>query len=401
LHNYPAIKAAKMTAITALEPLIPDTVQELDDLALELVAAANGFASRLNPIMRSSVGTLVRSMNCYYSNLIEGHNTHPVDINRALAGDYSNEPEKRNLQLEARAHIEVQLIIDAGAMPFPVLSVEAIKWIHREFCQRLPAELLNVVDEKSGKTEVIVPGEFRTRMVKVGRHIPPEPEALPALMARLVEGYSARHLSKLQKLSAVGASHHRFAWIHPFLDGNGRVSRLFSHAILRELGVGSELWSVSRGLAREVENYKSLLAAADSPRRGDLDGRGNLSMKALIEFSTFFMRSCLDQVRFMEQLMEPHELMTRMEIWCAEEIAAQRLPKGSWNLLREAVIAGEFSRSETTQLTGYQERQARTVLSALLDRGLLVSPSPKGKLRLSFPEDVVERWLPRLYRVTA
>jgi len=48
-------------------------------------------------------------MNCYYSNLIEGHETHPRDIDRALAKDYAKEPKKRSLQLEAVAHIDSEL----------------------------------------------------------------------------------------------------------------------------------------------------------------------------------------------------------------------------------------------------------------------------------------------------
>lgn len=207
-------------------------------------------------------------------------------------------------------------------------------------------------------------------------------------------------LSRVQRIVAVGASHHRLLWIHPFLDGNGRVTRLLSHAILRELGVGSELWSVSRGLAREVETYKALLMAADEPRRGDLDGRGNLTEAGLFRFCEFFLQSCLDQVKFMESLMEPRELLNRMEVWTEEEIRAKRLPKGSWPLLREAVLVGEFARTQADSLTGYQERQARTVLGILIDRGLLVSPTPRSKVRLGFPIDVVDRWLPRLYPVT-
>ncbi|BCH05663.1 hypothetical protein MesoLj131b_76620 (plasmid) [Mesorhizobium sp. 131-2-5] len=390
-----------MTDIAAMEPMFPEVGRDLEDLVVDLVESASAFGGRLNPIMRASVGDLVRSMNCYYSNLIEGHNTHPVDIDRALAGDYSQEPQKRNLQLEARAHIEVQALIDRGEMPYPVVSVEGIRWIHGEFCARLPDDLLWVTDPQSDQRERVEPGALRTHHVKVGRHIAPEPEALERLLNRFAEAYASSRLSKVQRLISVGASHHRLVWIHPFMDGNGRVSRLFSHALLREYGVGSELWSVSRGLAREVQAYKDLLQAADEPRRGDLDGRGNLSASGLSRFCTFFLRSCLDQVRFMETLMEPNELLNRMEIWCNEEISARRLPKGSWPLLREGVISGEFPRSQAEALTGYQERQARSVLSALLDRGLLLSHSPKGKLRLGFPIEVVERWLPRLYPVGA
>lgn len=164
------------------------------------------------------------------------------------------------------------------------------------------------------------------------------------LIARFVEAYSFKMLSKLQKIIGAGASHHRLAWIHPFLDGNGRVSRLFSHTLLRELGIGSELWSVSRGLARNVTDYKRF-AQADQPRRGDLDGRGNLTQAGLTEFTIFFLSCCLDQVTFMEELLKPEELLNRVEVWCNEEIQMQRLPKGSWPLLREAILAGEFSRS--------------------------------------------------------
>ncbi|MBO0614192.1 MAG: hypothetical protein RL122_2157 [Pseudomonadota bacterium] len=77
----------------------------LSDLALELAMQAASFRSSLPKVIHAALADLVRSMNCYYSNLIEGHHTHPVDIERALHNDYSLNPEKRNLQLEAKAHI--------------------------------------------------------------------------------------------------------------------------------------------------------------------------------------------------------------------------------------------------------------------------------------------------------
>src|SRR6185437_6654834 len=63
-----------------------------------------------------SLADLMRAMNCYYSNLIEGHDTHPVDIERALKNDYSQDRRKRDLQIEAKAHIDVQRWIDQGAL---------------------------------------------------------------------------------------------------------------------------------------------------------------------------------------------------------------------------------------------------------------------------------------------
>ena len=381
-----------------MEPLLPeDQKGQLADLATEIVAKASTLKGKLNPVMQESAGALVRSMNCYYSNLIEGHNTHPIDIDRALTGDYSNEPEKRNLQLEAKAHIDVQAQIDTGKAPSPVTTTDFIQWVHRTFCEQLPPELLVVKDPKTGREEKVVPGEFRESYVKVGRHVAPEPSALPPLLERFSNFYGDEKLPKIKKIIGVAASHHRLLWIHPFADGNGRVARLFSHAFLRELGIGSSLWSVSRGLARTVEQYKAALQEADEPRRGALDGRGNLTQAGLESFCSYFLKSCVDQVDFMDNLLEPAELLRRMEIWCEEETRANKLPKGSWSLLREAVMAGKFERGKAPDLTGYQERQARTVLNKLIDFGLLVSPTSRSDVRLGFPIAVVDRWFPRLY----
>lgn len=86
----------------------------LVDEAFTLTVEANQLAGRVNPVLRASIEDLVRSMNCYYSNLIEGHDTHPRDIDRALANDFAEEPKRRELQQEAVAHIHVQRLINSG-----------------------------------------------------------------------------------------------------------------------------------------------------------------------------------------------------------------------------------------------------------------------------------------------
>src|SRR6266576_2736705 len=88
----------------------------LTDLAVELVENAAGFRRSLPESLVTSLADLVRAMNCYYSNLIEGHDTHPVDIERALKNDYSKDPRKRDLQLEAKAHVTAQTWIDGGGL---------------------------------------------------------------------------------------------------------------------------------------------------------------------------------------------------------------------------------------------------------------------------------------------
>ena len=159
------------------------------------------------------------------------------------------------------------------------------------------------------------------------------------------------------------------------------------------------MWSIARGLARRSTEYKRLLMAADGPRRGDLDGRGALSQGALIDFCSFFLECCLDQVRYMREMLEPSELQRRIELYVRDEEDAERLPKRSFALLREALLAGELDKGRIPRLIDVSERTARRVTSALVEKRLLVSGSHKAPLRLGFPVDVVERWFPRLYPV--
>jgi hypothetical protein len=384
----------------AAEPFMPsDGVAVLENLAFDLAREASELSAQLHPVVRSAVAELVRSMNCYYSNLIEGHHTHPRDIDRALAADYSSDAHRRDLQLEARAHVEVQRIIDGrlNELPRPSAASAFTEWTHREFCQRLPESLLVVETPDTGERISVVPGQLRSRTVAVGRHIAPAPEDLEPFMLRFEQAYAATRLTKTRQVIAVAAAHHRFLWIHPFLDGNGRVARLMSHAMLLEIGIGSALWSVSRGLARHSVDYKRLLMAADEPRRNDLDGRGALSESALTEFCRFFLETCLDQVRFMRELLDPTELQRRMELYVCDEESAGRLPARSYVILREALLVGEVERGRVPKLIDASERTARRVVAELVDKRLLVSRSHKAPLRLGFPIDVVERWFPRLY----
>src|SRR3954454_10100241 len=108
---------------------------DLADLAIELTQKSAGFRRSLPPSLLASLADLVRAMNCYYSNLIEGHDTHPVDIERALKNDYSRDARKRDLQLEARAHITVQRWIDEGGIAGRATAAATVLELHRRFCE--------------------------------------------------------------------------------------------------------------------------------------------------------------------------------------------------------------------------------------------------------------------------
>ena len=395
--------------IHRMTPLMPEEADELQDLALEVLQKSATLGNRQHSATLNTLRELLRIINSYYSNLIEGHNTHPHDIVRAMQKEYDSEPAKRNLQMESVAHITVQRNIEKKLpeeLEANVAGQEFLCTIHREFYRQLPEEFRVMTDPETGKECLIVPGELREESVKVGYHKPPGYDSLQAFLDRFGEFYAPdRHHGSL-KLVAASAAHHRLMWIHPFLDGNGRVTRLFTEAYFYRIPVyGFGLWSVSRGLARRNVAYKSALAGADAPRRNDLDGRGNLSNEGLIHFCRFFLEVCLDQVEYMGGLLRLEELVERIRRYVELRSSGmipgptgeRKLRTESARMLQEILVKGEAARGLIIAVSGLKERTGRTLLGQLIEEGLLLSDTPKGDVRLGFPIHAAGWFFPDLY----
>lgn len=395
---------------TQMEPLLPAGASDLEDLAREVVARSAALGGLLHPVTRGTVAELLRLVNSYYSNRIEGHSTHPVDIERAMREDYSRDPAKRDLQLESLAHIHCQRELEARLDAEPGLNAaggDFLQWLHRTFYERLPDRLREVRDEDTGEVVTVVPGELRGRQVRVGRHVGPKAEALGAFLERFASFYRTGAFHGVTPLIAAAAAHHRLMWIHPFLDGNGRVARLYTDACFRQLPLrGYGLWNVSRGLARRRADYLAALTWADAPRRNDYDGRGNLSDEGLARFCRFFLEVCLDQCAFMGEMLRLDTLLARVEGY-VQGRALKALPgptpespalkREASHMLQEVLLRGEMARGDVLRVSGMAERTGRDLLGQLLREGLLVSDSPKGRVRLGIPTRVAGVWFPDLY----
>lgn len=372
---------------------------ELTELVFELAKRSTAFRASLPRGLAEPLAEFVRSMNCYYSNLIEGHNTHPVDIERALNNDFSKNPKKRDLQLEAKAHIEVQRWIDEGGLLGRENAAASISEIHARFTRLLPDELRWVENPDTLERIPVVPGEMRTREARVGTHIAVSPGALPRFMRRFEERYA--DLANFEAILAVGPAHHRLLYIHPFADGNGRVTRLASCAVLlRALDTGG-LWSIARGLARREKEYKAHLSNCDQVRQSDRDGRGHLSEMALNAFAKFFLEVCVDQVKFMEVLMQPKALRDRILSWSEEEIKYGRLPERAPRVLDAILFKGSLPRSEVASVVGQSARSATNITNALCGAGIIRSSGARADWQLSFPAKLAPRIAPGLFPETS
>ncbi len=392
-----------------MTPLLPEEADDLHDLALEVLQKSAALGNRQHPVTLDTLRELLRIINSYYSNLIEGHNTHPHDIARAMQKEYDSEPAKRNLQMESVVHITVQKDMERKLWEEPEVNMtgrEFLCHLHREFYRQLLEEFRVVTNPETGKESLVVPGELREESVKVGYHKPPEPGSLKAFLDCFGEFYAPHNHHGALKLVAAVAAHHRLMWVHPFLDGNGRVARLFTEAYFHRIPVhGFGLWSVSRGLARRNVDYKSALSRADAPRRNDLDGRGHLSNEGLIYFCRFFLEVCLDQVEYMGGLLRLEELIERVRRYVELRNSGmipgpaleKRLRAESARMLQEVLVKGEAARGTVVAASGLKERTGRSLLGQLIGEGLLVSDTPKGDVRLGFPIHAAGWFFPDLY----
>lgn len=374
------------------EPLLPQSgLESMRERARAVAAQSSRLGSAAHPDTIASLRELLREMNSYYSNRIEGQGTHPRNIARALRRDFSDKPDVARLQRVAIAHIEAERALEvAVAGGARVLTSDFVRLAHREIYSRLEVE-----DRLTPEGRVIEPGLWRDDRREVGRHEPPLPEALPAFLSRFDEFYG-KDAAREDPLITIAAAHQRMAWIHPFIDGNGRACRLQTHAALWPMSSG--LWSVSRGLARKRDEYYERLDAADSPRQGDLDGRGNLSERELRSWCEWFVGVCDDQVAFMAGLMELGGMKKRIEALVTFRAAHDKQMRTEAVLpLYHLFLAGPTPRGEFQQMTGLESRTARKLLSRLLETGLVTSESHVAPVRLAFPLDALQFLLPGLY----
>lgn len=392
----------QMETASRIEPCLLDVIDSATaDRATELVWKAAQLGKNIHPKTANSLADLVRITNCYYSNLIEGHKTKPLDIERALAEDFDQSGRIRHLQVEARAHVRLQKALDDRYLSGELLkpwTISFIKDLHRDFYQDASDEMLYIKSDV--QSFYMIPGEFRSQSmhdVVIGAHYPPSSQVVDAFMQYFESKYCMEPMRMHSRVIAMAAAHHRFNYIHPFPDGNGRVSRLMSHAMGHYAGVGANgLWSVSRGVSRGLAGemtYKQIMSHADRQRQGDLDGRGNLSRKALTDFVNWFLDVCIDQIVFMDTLYDFKSMEHRLDKY----VKIHQLRDEASHILKCVWRYGEVARGEAVSATGLGERTGRTVLASLLEKGILRSDTVKGPVSLRFPVESNDIFFPRLF----
>ncbi|MBN2992683.1 Fic family protein [Pseudomonas cedrina subsp. fulgida] len=379
---------------------------DLQDAVVELGRLDAALNANIPTPLRRPMTVLLRAVNSFYSNRIEGNPTHPAEILHAQ--EVANDNKLSDELLEIKRHIEVQKHL--ALEPIDKLEIckkEYLLKIHKEFYDGIPEKFLDIENTDDSETLRIIPGQFRTSGVKVGKHIPPAADQINSYINWFENSFRLDRLFGISPILAAAGAHHRLMWIHPFLDGNGRTGRLFTDQYLRASGLGGYgLWSMSRGFGRDVEAYYAALKAADHPRKGDLDGRGQLSDSGLLNFTRYFIETALDQVKYFSSLLEPHRLTQRIDIYFemrkrgaltnskGDVLPALRIE--ARDIYKSLLYHGDKQRSEIQEMLGLSERSVRTILAQMAEERLITS-DPRKPISLSLSPNSIELLFPHLW----
>jgi Fic family protein len=395
-----------------ITPVVPTTAEvKLDNSILKkaehLVIESAKLTGGHNTHFINAIKDLLRITNSYYSNMIESEGTHPIDIEKAMKKEFSEDTRAKDLQKLSLVHIEIQEYLEKKVLvdcDKKLYSLDSILDIHKQFYSK--EDMKYALNIKYKDLEVkMQPGILRNGDVEVGLHIPPTFNNLNSYFNEFETLYNeCRYSSQTIKLIYALCSHHRLVYIHPFYDGNGRISRLFLDYLIYRINIeGYGLWNISRGLARNKELYNKYLALADEPYTGGYDdGRGNLSLKSLNMFLDFMLDSAIDQVEYMSNVI-------RIDLISAKIInyvefsqkgmfyQVNPLPRHSEKIFQALLIQGEIPRNSVKDIIGVSKPTAIKIVKELEERDYINSSEPKSPIRLKLNSHFASHIIPELF----
>ena len=392
----------------AFEPPIPfHRLGELKDLAQAVIVASATLEGRIAKETATALGDRLRFLNSYHSNLIEGHKTSVLDIEAALKQDYASDEQKRYAQQLCAAHVQTERRFMgevATAPPENICHFDFVSRIHRIFYEQLPDEHQFTHSQGGFTKHSVKPGQLRDSQISLDGGMTthgPHVSRLPRKFEEFGNLYNPSNYHGDERLIAAAAAHHRLVWLHPFRDGNGRVTRLFSGLYLAAIGINrGNLWSLSRGFSRDKQWYMTNLQSADSPA----DDRRSFDQAFFADYCLYFLEVCLDQVTFMDKILGLNRIDARIDGYIKDRDkvrgALHPLDQRAGKLLKALFLQGTISRGDARSVMGMEsqsDRHARRIVSQLIGEGLVCSTSHRAPLTIGFPAKVLRFYFPDIF----
>lgn len=376
----------------------PEHLDELRDLASEVVAKSGALEASLAPATAHAIGARLRLINSHYSNAIEGIVASYRGIEGGLRREFAPITAERYGQEIGAAHVEVEKELVRAVLENPgenISSPEFISRIHRSFFSKLPPEHQFTHEGRGITTIPVLPGEFRDGPIGIQGQLlghdvhmgigPATREDLDANMALFGRLYAPDNFRGAEaKVIAVAASHLKLGWLHPFRDGNGRTIRLHSTLFMARNGVNRKnLWSLSRGLGTHRSEYmNSLFIGNPQPDKTDRE-RVRFCSENIALFCEDFLMICREQIGFMRDQLQSHTVSDRIDRFAAEHLQYKR---DAARLIRAVFDEGSLQRAKLPEVfPGMDEKTCRTIADSLVRDGLLEVDGELSPFTLGLP----------------
>lgn len=395
-----------------LAPALPqgEHMENLRDLALDVLLDARGLEDKLPPETAHAIGDKLRVVNSLYSNKIEGQVTTCESIERGLRRDFSRNAEERYSQQLGAAHLEVERSLMKLITEQPEGNVSHpafIQHIHRSFFEALPPEH-QYTHEKGGFTNrLVMPGVFRDHRVGVSGPFgatmlgPETRKELEANMNAFGQIFDPAQFRGEAKMVAAAAAHLKLAWLHPFSDGNGRTVRLHTTLFMAKCGINrANLWSLSRGLSENRSQYMADLLEGDAqPTKHDRN-KVEFVSENVAGFCEGFLEICKEQIGVMRRQLRLHDVSENIDRFAAQNLGEKFGPHAgeAARLLRAVYANGKLERAEAYTVLGtLNERTRQTIINGLVKEGLLESRSHRAGLTIGLPNTALNAYFPTVW----
>lgn len=250
-------------------------------------------------------------------------------------------------------------------------TVQPHEPISEHLIRSLHAVTVEGLDREGDRT----PGAYRNGAVKIAQaeHQPPDAIQVPAYMQELVDFVNRVDAPKYD-LMKVALAHHRFAWIHPFGNGNGRLVRLLTYALLVKYGFRvsamGRLLNPAAVFCSDRNHYYSMLAEADKG-----------TDTALEAWCTYVLTGVRDELRKVDQLADYRHLQSRV-LMPALAFARQRqlVTAQEEAVLAATIKAGAVKAGDlAAAMPGLNATQRTYQVKKLVDSGMLRPVKPGAR----------------------
>ncbi len=309
---------------------------------------------------------IIHTIESLASARIEGNHT-----TLAEAIDHAIDHKAKDDQLKEISNITKALnFVDAYFKKNNKISLSLIREIHK-------IVISDLVRDGSQN-----PGEFRQINVKISGSdlVTPSPTEVPALMKELIE-YIDKEDSKNYDIIKIAIAHHRFTAIHPFDNGNGRVARILTYAMLIQksfIDNSNRLLNPSAIFCVDRNKYYKFLAKADQQTEQGVE-----------EWSTYVAQGILEEITKINKLLDKTFIVNNILLPAIKSVLDDNLiNQKEAEILKIAMDKDVFQAGDVYHLFGDGESnriKASRFLSKMREKELImIKPKTRNKYVMRF-----------------